>query len=147
MVAGTVLNGASQNQLLSAIVRLEASIDRQTDAIPRFRKLLRTNGQNISLNVADDTIVYVGPQTPKGFIGIVTDISVNFASPGGTVKISAVDASGKTVLNDISRDITTTASGQATTVLDEGERVCLVVQLQGAGVIGALISGKYQRIT
>ena len=146
MVIGGVQKGASDSALLSAILRLEESIQKQTDRIPRFTKLLRSNRNILQVNVPVDTIILKGPQTPKGFNAIVTDISVNFTTAGGTVKISVLDASGKTVLNDISRDISNTASGQATTVLDEGERVGLVVQTQGAGVVGILVSGKLQKV-
>lgn len=147
MLAGSVLKKASDSSLLSAIESLQSSINRQVDLIPRFTKLLRTNGQIIPISGANDSIIYVGQPIPANHNAKVTDISVNFAvGASGTVRIVVLGPDGKTVLSNISEDINSTASGQAGTVLDEGERVGLQIQTTGAGTIGALISGEIQKL-
>jgi len=146
MLAGSVLNGASNSKLFDLLIRLEESIDKQARRIPRFTKLLRSSSQLISLNGTAGDIILLGPPVPANHIGIVTDISVNFSTSGGTAKLSVVDPSGKTVLNDVARDLSATASGQATTVLDEGERIALVIQTAGVGALGVLVSGKFQEL-
>jgi len=146
MGAGQVLAKRANDNLAILLAELNINIKRQTDAMPRFRTLLKSAGANLSSNVADGVIILLGQPVPRGNVGVVTDISINYTTAAGTVRISVVDASGKVVLNDISRDLSASASGQATTVLDQGERVAVVGQTAGAGTFGVLVSGKYQRV-
>jgi len=142
--AGDRLSATKDIEVL--ISGLTQAIKTQTSAIPKFRTFLKSNGANLSSNVADGVIIFLGPKVPAGHVGVVTDLSINFTTAAGTVRISVIDSSGRTVINDISRDLSASASGQATTVLDEGERVAVVGQTAGAGTFGVLVSGKYQKV-
>ena len=137
----------SDQQLLFTMTRILESLEKFTKRIGTFTKLLNTNGIILPIAGSAGDIIYVGPQIPRNHRARVTDVSINFdTSTTGTVRLVVLDASGKTIKNDVSRSVSGTASGQAATVMDEAERLGLVIQVSGSGNIGCLVSGELQEI-
>ena len=92
MGAGQVLAKRANDNLATLLAELNINIKRQTDAMPRFRTFLKSAGANLSSNVADGVIILLGQPVPRGNVGVVTDISINFTTAAGTVRISVIAA-------------------------------------------------------
>ena len=128
---------AKMNEMM---IRFENAIQRQIDAMDQPFIFARSNGNNLSSNVNADVYIFAGPYVPQGFKGIVRDFNVNFSTVAGTIKIVVLDQSNN-ILYEITRGISSSASGYGSTVLNEGEKIGVMGQTAGAGTFGVNITG------
>lgn len=143
MLAGKVLDRASNNSLLSGIESLEKAI--LISDIKRVQPFifLKSNNNNLSSNVADGVVILSGPQVPSGAKAVVEDFNVNFTTSAGTVRLVILDGSNQ-IITDILRDINSSTNGTGKTVLEEGQRLGIVGQTAGAGTFSVYCSGFIQ---
>ena len=144
-VGGQVLNGKSNQKLIDSFNSLQNAIERQTIRQQQPFIFLRSNGANLSSNVADGVLILNGPAMPIGSKGVIEDFNVNFTTAAGTVRLVIMDSNNNIVV-DILRDITSSTNGTGKTVIDEGNRLAIVGQSAGAGTFAVYCSGYTQVI-
>ena len=142
-IVGQGLKSQSDNTLLSGIQNLERAILRQTFRQSQPFIFLKSNNNNLSSNVADGVVILSGPQMPPGTKGVIEDFNVNFTTAAGTIRLVILNSENQ-VITDILRDINSSTNGTGKTVLEEGQRLGLVGQTAGAGVLSVYCSGTLQ---
>ena len=144
-VGNSVLNGQTNQKLIDSFNSLERAIERQTIRQQQPFIFLRSNGANLSSNVADGVLILNGPAMPQGTKGVIEDFNVNFTTAAGTVRLVIMDSNNNIVV-DVLRDITSSTNGTGKTVIDEGNRLAIVGQSAGAGTFAVYCSGYIQVI-
>lgn len=144
-IASQVFGRQNNESLKESIERLDASINRNTARRPQPFIFLKSNGANLSSNVADGVLILNGPAMPRGTKGVIEDFNVNFTTAAGTVRLVIMDANNNIVI-DVLRDINSSTNGTGRTVLDEGNRLAIVGQTAGAGTFAVYCSGFTQII-
>lgn len=133
-------------QLNSSISTLNTSIQKLSDNL-RADPFVALNGNNgISVNQAANTVLMQGVPVPVGYRLVLDDFNVTFTTSGGTVSIVIMDYNGKNVVNTITQQINSSASGFGGTVLDQTTCVAIIVNTQGAGVVQTYISGHLKKM-
>ena len=136
----------SENQFLNAIISLNNSIDRLYDAIPKLKPVLKSNGNNLSSNVAADVLILPGRKVPLGYVMSVEDFNLTFSTVAGTVKIVVLNPNGE-IRNEVLRGITGNTNGIGKPTLEEGESLAVMGQTAGNGTFGVYCSGVLQKVS
>jgi len=144
-VLGMLAGKAGNDNLLNAIQDLQELVRIQTEALPRPFIFLKSNNNNLSSAVTDGTLILSGPLMGQNEKGIVEDFNINFTTAAGTIRLVIVDAENN-IITDILRDITSSTNGTGATVLEDGQRLALVGQTSGAGVLSVYCSGFIQKV-
>lgn len=138
---------ANQNiQLNNSISSLNQSIQSLGDRLNETPFVaINTQGATLSVNSAANTLIFAGVPVPTGYKAVIKDFNVNFTTSGGSVSIVIMDYNAKNVLNTITANVSSSASGFGGTVIDETQCIAIIVNTQGAGVVTAYISGMLQK--
>jgi hypothetical protein len=89
---------------------------------------------------AVDQIVVQSDQVPRGFLARILDLGVVFTTTGGQVYFSRRKLGGS--FTRITSNLSTSASGLAAPMLDEGERLAIQIGATGSGVIAVFADGE-----
>ncbi len=144
-IAGKALDQASGDSLSFSLSRLENTLEKQIEFQQKPFVFLRSNNNNLSSNVNDGILILNGPSVPTGAKGVIEDFNINFTTTAGTIRLVILDASNS-IVTDILRDINSSTNGTGKTVLEEGQRLGLVGQTAGNGVLSVYCSGYLQQI-
>ena len=134
------------HSLIFVITSLNNSINHLIDITPKLQVFIKSNNNNLSADVAADTMILRGIPVPLGYRGVVKDFNINFTTAGGSVKVCLIDGNG-TVLMDVLRSVSSNSTGTGFPVLEEGQALAIVAQSQGVGVLNAYCSGDLQKVS
>lgn len=144
-IASQVLGNQSDNRLLAGIERLERAILKSIESQQQPLVILRSNGANLSSNVADGVLILESQRCPPEHKIVIEDFNVNFTTAAGTIRVVILDSNGNEV-NDVLRDVSSSTNGTGKSVLEEGDRLAVVGQTAGAGIFGVYFSGYRQKV-
>ena len=145
LLGSSVLGQMGNKSLNETIGSLGVLIQKQIDKLPKPFIFLKSNNNNLSSNVADGVLILGGPQIGFGEKGIVEDFNINYTTAAGTIRLVILNSSNA-IVTDLLRDITSSTNGTGKTVLEEGQRLGLVGQTAGAGVLSVYCSGFIQKV-
>ena len=112
-------------------------------AIESGYSFLQTGDITLTNFSSTDAIVYFSDKVPRNHKGIIRDLGIIFSTIGGSVYLARRTISGSELR--ITGNISDTATGLGSIVLDEGERILIKLGSTGTGVINSYDDGIIQR--
>jgi len=135
----TLTDSQKSDVLLETQIETNRLLRRLVQLTPDPIVLLRSQGDNLSSNVADGVLILESQPCPNNFKMIVTDWNLNFTTVAGTVRVVVLDANG-TIVNNVLLNVNSSINGNGGAVLEPGQRLAVIGSTAGAGVFGCYFS-------
>lgn len=99
-----------------------------------------------SVNQAANTVIGQGVPVPVGYKLVLQDDNFVSVTSGGSVSLVIMDYNGKNIVNTITSNISSSASGFGGTVIEQTNCAAVIVNTQGAGTVTSYLSGYLKKM-